>query len=238
MIPKVIHYCWFGKGEMPKLAKKCIESWEKHCPEYQIIQWNEENFDITSNQYVYEAYQSKKFAFVTDYVRLYVMYHYGGIYMDTDVEVVSSLDKFLNHQAFSGFETPVFIPTGIMACEKGFNLFGDFLAFYNNKRFIKEDGSLDLTSNVRTMTSILDNKGLVKNGQFQVVNGFALYPVEYFCPLDNATGRLTRTENTATIHWFNKSWIDAKKRNRSKITRVFHRVFGVNCFNWLKKVVG
>ncbi|MGG3564221.1 glycosyltransferase [Neobacillus rhizosphaerae] len=238
MIPKVIHYCWFGKGDMPKLAQKCINSWEKYCPDYKIIEWNEQNFDITSNKYVYEAYQNKKYAFVTDYVRLYVMYKYGGIYMDTDVEVLSSLDIFLNNKAFSGFETQDYVPTGVMACEKEFELFGEFLAYYEDKSFVNNDGSLDMTSNVRIMTNILEKYGLNKNGEFQVINGFALYPMDYFCPLDNATGRLNKTANTATIHWFNKSWVDPIKRKRSKITRIFHLLFGKNCFSWLKKVVG
>ena len=100
MIPKKIHYCWFGRGTMPELAKKCIASWKRYCPDYEIIEWNEDNFDITSNAYVHEAYENRKFAFVTDYVRLYVMYTQGGIYMDTDVEVVRSLDEFLIHEGF------------------------------------------------------------------------------------------------------------------------------------------
>ena len=105
-IPKVIHYCWFGRGKLPKLAKKCIKSWKKYLPDYKIIEWNEDNFDINSNQYVREAYEAKKYAFVSDYVRLYALYNYGGIYMDTDVEVIKSLDEFLIHEAFSGFESP------------------------------------------------------------------------------------------------------------------------------------
>ncbi|MEI3219550.1 MAG: glycosyltransferase [Lachnoclostridium sp.] len=100
MIPKVIHYCWFGRGKMPELANKCIESWKKYCPDYEIIEWNEDNFDINCCPYVKEAYESKRFAFVTDYVRLYAMYTQGGIYMDTDVEVLRNLDEFLIHQGF------------------------------------------------------------------------------------------------------------------------------------------
>lgn len=120
MIPKKIHYCWFGKGKMPDLSKKCIESWKKYCPDYEIIEWNEDNFDINCCDYVKEAYASKRFAFVTDYVRLYAMYTQGCIYMDTDVEVMKNLDKFLVHQAFSGFESDIQIPTGIMDQKKDF----------------------------------------------------------------------------------------------------------------------
>ena len=105
MIPKIIHYCWFGGGDKPELAVKCIESWKKYLSDYEIKEWNEENFDITQNQYVREAYENRKFAFVTDYVRLYAIYTEGGVYMDTDVEVIGSYDLFLHHHAFSGFET-------------------------------------------------------------------------------------------------------------------------------------
>lgn len=136
MIPKVIHYCWFGRGKMPELANKCIESWKKYCPEYEIIEWNEDNFDVNCCPYVKEAYESRRFAFVTDYVRLYAMYTQGGIYMDTDVEVVRNLDEFLGHQGFSGFESETQIPTGIMAGEKGFPLFKDLLAYYDGRHFL------------------------------------------------------------------------------------------------------
>jgi len=222
---------------MPKLAKKCIASWKKYCPEYEIIEWNEANFDIKSNQYAFEAYHNKKYAFVTDYVRLHILYKYGGIYMDTDVEVFKPLDSFLFHEAFSGFELPEHIPTGIMASIKGFGLFGEFLEYYKGKSFIKKDGSLDLTSNVTIITSIMEKYGLKKNGKYQVIKGFALYPREYFCPLDDATGIINKTENTVTIHWFNKSWIDQKMILRSKLTRPFHRIFGVDCFKWLKDLI-
>ena len=124
MIPKKIHYCWFGRGEKPELAKKCIKSWKIYCPNYEIIEWNEENFDINSNQYLKEAYENKKYAFVTDYVRLFVLYTQGGIYMDTDVEVIKPLDEYLHHEAVSGFENTTQIPTGLMACREGFPLFG------------------------------------------------------------------------------------------------------------------
>src|SRR5699024_8907222 len=118
MIPKIIHYCWFGGNELSKTTKVCINSWKKKLPDYKIIEWNESNFDINSNQYVKEAYQAGRYAFVTDYVRLYVLYHYGGIYMDTDVEVLKSLDSFLKHQAFTGCENEKNSVTGIIGSEK------------------------------------------------------------------------------------------------------------------------
>lgn len=235
MIPKKIHYCWFGGNPLPQLAVECINSWKKYCPDYEIIEWNEKNFDINCCAYIKEAYENKKYAFVTDYVRLYAMYNYGGIYMDTDVEVVSPLDKFLIHKAFSGFESDTYIPTGIMASEKGFELFAHLLSYYNDKHFIDKDGILDMTTNTRIITEMLTQKGFVPNGEFQIIDGFALYPRDYFCPLEDATGIMHRTSNTATIHWFNKSWLPQKVRMRSKITKVFHRLFGTECFRWLKR---
>ncbi len=235
MIPKIIHYCWFGRGEKPKLAERCIKSWKKYCPDYKLIEWNEDNFDINCNTYVKEAYEAKKYAFVTDYVRLYVMFNYGGIYMDTDVEVLQSLDKYLEHQAFSGFEEAAHIPTGLMACEKEFSLFGEFLHYYDDIRFINEDGTLNMQTNTITMTKICLEHGLIQNGKFQIIDGFALYPKEVFCPLDNATGKLYKTANTSTIHWYAKSWTTKKQRFISKLTRPFHRIFGKDCFHWLKR---
>lgn len=235
MIPKKIHYCWFGHGKKPKLADKCIESWRKYCPDYELIEWNESNFTINCNRYVQEAYEKKKYAFVTDYVRLHALYYHGGIYMDTDVEVVKPLNVFLQHNAFSGFESPEHVPTGIMACEKNFPLFKELLDHYESKAFINASGEMDMTTNVQSITSALEKYGLVKNGSFQVVHNFALYPRDYFCPLDDATGVLYKTSNTHTIHWFSKSWIEPQYRIRSKITRIFHRAFGKDCFAWVHR---
>lgn len=235
MIPKKIHYCWFGGKELPELAKKCIASWEKFCPDYEIIRWDESNFDLESCQYVKEAYESRKFAFVTDYVRLYAMYTQGGIYMDTDVELTKNLDAFLEHQGFSGFESKEHIPTGIMAAEQNFPLFEDLLSYYTDRAFVLEDGTLDTTTNVLIITKLLTERGFVPNGEFQIVDGFALYPQDVFCPYDNATGVLHKTENTAAIHWFNKSWVSPATRLRSRITRPIRRILGKNCFRWLKR---
>lgn len=235
MIPKKIHYCWFGGKELPDLAKKCIASWEKYCPDYEIIRWDESNFDLDCCPYVRQAYDNRKFAFVSDYARLYAMYTQGGIYMDTDVEVTKNLDVFLDNQGFSGFESETQIPTGIMASEKEFALFAHLLSYYDGRDFVKEDGSFDMTTNVVTITAMLTEKGFVPNGQFQIVDGFALYPRDVFCPYDNVTGVLHKTQNTAAIHWFNKSWLSPSQRLRSKLTRPFHRLFGENCFAWLNR---
>lgn len=217
MIPKTIHYCWFGGNPKPKLAEKCIKSWKKHCPDYELIEWNEETFDIASAPlYVRQAYEAKKWAFVTDYVRLYAMVSYGGVYMDTDVEVIRPLDGFLVHQAFSGFENSTDIPTGIMAAEKGFPLFEELLHYYDCAVFKKEDGSYDLTTNVSTITESCLKRGLVQNNSFQVIDGFALYPNDVFCPLDLDTRIVKSTGNTVTIHWFSGSWVSPEEKEKAK----------------------
>lgn len=208
MIPKKIHYCWFGRGEMPKLAKKCIKSWKKYCPDYEIKEWNEDNFDLDKYPYVREAYDNRKFAFVTDVVRLYALYTEGGIYMDTDVEVLKSLDAFLHHNAFSGFEDEKYVPTGIMASEKGGIWAKDNLNYYNGRHFVREDGSMDTTTNVITITNYMIAHGLKQDNTFQdFPNLITLYPKDYFCPLSWNGHEMQMTENTVTIHHFAGSWL-------------------------------
>lgn len=221
MIPKTIHYCWFGKNPLPDFAKKCIESWKKNCSEYTIIQWNEDNFDIGSNQYVKEAYEQKKWAFVTDYVRLYVLYHFGGIYMDTDVEVLKPIDIFLEQEAFSGFESSIQVPTGIMASEKGHSFVGELLNDYKNRTFIKENGELDYTSNVITITKHCVEKGLILNNSKQIIKNFTFYPSEFFCPKDWKTQELNITENSYTIHHFDGSWLPKTEKMKIKLISKF-----------------
>ena len=217
MIPKVIHYCWFGGKPLPKLAIKCIESWKKFCPDYEIKEWNENNFDLNISFYTKEAYEEKKWAFITDYVRLYALVNEGGVYMDTDVEVIGSLDAFLSNKAFSGFENEKSISTGIMACEKGFPLFSELLRDYDNRHFILEDGSLDITTNVVTITKLCQEYGFVGNNTYQNIVGFALYPMDFFCPKDQMTGRINSSVNTVTIHHFSGSWINLSGRISRKI---------------------
>lgn len=206
MIPKVIHYCWFGGKEKPELAQKCINSWKTNCVGYEIKEWNESNFDLSSNAYIREAYQAKKWAFITDYVRLYVLVTEGGIYMDTDVEVIQPLDFFLKYKAFSGFQTDTEIPTGIMACEKGFKLFDELLHDYDNRHFKIGETEYDMTTNVVAITNACLKKGLVLNNKKQDVDGFVLYPKDYFCAKNYITGVIEKTKNTVTIHHFAGSW--------------------------------
>lgn len=217
-IPKIIHYCWFGKNAKPETVYKYIDSWKKYCPDFKIIEWNEDNFDINCNTYVRQAYEQKKYAFVTDFVRLYVLYNYGGIYMDTDVEVLKPLDIFLKNNSFSGFENNNQIPTGIMGAKKGNIWIKDLLDEYQNLSFIKEDGTLDLTTNVVRITNLTKSKyGLVQKSFYQnLQNVVTLYPYDYFCPKDWATGKINCTANTYTIHHFAGSWHGQKEKKQSE----------------------
>jgi mannosyltransferase OCH1-like enzyme len=222
MIEKTIHYCWFGNGQLDEKSKKCIESWKIFCPEYKIVEWNESNFNIHMNPFVEEAYQKKKWAFITDYVRLYVLYNYGGIYMDTDVELLKNIDCFLNHKAFSGFENNMLIPTGIMASEKNNEWIKYLLSYYDNKHFINTDNSLNTQPNTGIITNMtLEKYNLVLNNEFQILNNeVAIYPHEYFCPKSHITNDINITENTYCIHHFNGSWISKQeKRKHQKIMK-------------------
>lgn len=207
MIPKRIHYCWFGRGAKPELANKCIASWKKFLPDYEIKEWNEDNFDLNLYPYAKEAYENKKYAFVTDIVRLYALYHEGGVYMDTDVEVIKPLDDFMHHIAFSGFEDDTQVPTGIMASEKGGIWAKENLDYYNERHFVLPDGGLDTTSNVKIITNYMISKGLVqKNGFYDFPNLITIYPKDFFCPKSYYDKKIYLTNNTVTIHHFSGSW--------------------------------
>ena len=236
MIPKIIHYCWFGRGQLPALAIKCIESWKKFLPDYEIKEWNEDNFDLDMYPYVREAYDNRKFAFVTDVVRLHALYTEGGVYMDTDVEVLKSLDPFLHHTAFSGFEDDVHIPTGIMASEKGGKWAKENLAYYDNRHFINEDGSMDLTTNVITLTNYMLPLGLKQNNTYQdFPNLITFYPKDYFCPKSYDDGRIYLTNRTVTIHHFAGSWCPPKT-TKEKFVKLVLRLFGKKGVNFLIKM--
>ena len=212
-IPKVIHYCWFGGKPKPKLAEKCIKSWKKYCPDYEIMEWNEGNFDLCDVPlYVHQAMDAERWAFVTDYVRLRALTEQGGVYMDTDVELVRPLDPFLKHQAFAGFESQKGIQTGLLACEKDFPLFREFLRHYDHASFLLPDGTPDTTTNVQILTDLCLRKGLVGNDRLQTVAGLTIYPREVFCPVDFDTKVLQKTRKTVAIHWFSGSWQTEEER--------------------------
>lgn len=235
MIPKVIHYCWFGGAALPELAKKCIESWKKYCPDYKIIEWNESNFDINYCDYVKEAYIAKKWAFVSDVVRLYALVNYGGIYMDTDVEVLKTLDEFLKYEALSGFESERQIPTGLMACQAGHPLLMELLHDYDNAHFLKVDGSYDTTTNVKRITKTCLKYGLRLDNTLQTVKGFTLFPSEYFCPKNYITQDIIVTDNTYTIHHFDGSWLTEEERYTTECKRKLMKVLSQRNAGYLAK---
>lgn len=224
MIPKKIHYCWFGGNPLPELAQKCIASWKKYCPDYEIIEWNESNFDINCCAYVKEAYEAKKWAFVSDVARLFALVNYGGIYMDTDVEVLRPLDDFLGYEAVSGFETKDRIQTGLMACLEGQPLFEELLHDYDNAHFLRKDGFYDTTTNVTRITDMCLKYGLRLDNTLQTVNGFTLFPDDYFCPKDYETKITTITENTYTIHHFDASWFSEEDKYVTKLKQKFKKI--------------
>ena len=234
MIPKKIHYCWFGGNPLPELARKCIASWRKYLPEYEIKEWNETTFDIHSNAYVEEAYEARKYAFVTDYVRLYALYHEGGIYMDTDVEVLKPLDDLLGYEAVSGFETETQIQTSLMASLEGHTFIKELLADYDVIHFKRADGTLDMTTNVRRITDHCLRYGLQLNNKQQTVNGFTLLPKDYLCPKSVDTGKVHLTKNSYTIHHFAGSWVP-KRKIRLTIRRIAVAVGGVRFKDFLKR---
>lgn len=205
---------------MPKMARKCIASWKRYCPDYKIIEWNETNFDINFNNYVREAYEAKKWAFVSDVVRLYALVNYGGIYMDTDVEVLKPLDDLSEYEAVSGFETKDRISTGLMACCKAHPMFKEFLDTYSSTHFIKMNGGFNLTTNVTRITNICLKYGLQLNNRKQIVNGLTLFPTEYFCPKDFRTRVLSLTPNTYTIHHFDGTWLPFSSKIKVKLKQL------------------
>ena len=229
-IPKVIYYCWFGKGKLPPLAEKCIKSWKKFCPDHEIVCINEENFDINENRYASEAYESKKWAFVSDYARLKVLYENGGIYFDTDVELIKPIDNLIKEMGYMGFDDNGVVSTGLgFACEKGNELVGKLLEDYNDIPFILPDGEYDITPCPDRNTKTMIDLGLDPKNQDQVFMGIRFLPEDYLCPVKYYTGKKIITKNTYSIHHFCASWISPA----AKRTLIAKRIFGVKLYNKL-----
>lgn len=225
MIPKIIHYCWFGRGEKPALAKKCIESWEKHCPGFEIREWNEDNCDYLSIPFMAEAYQAKKYAFVSDVMRLIVLEQYGGVYFDTDVEVIRNISPLLEDEGFIGFENNQFVNSGqALAVIPHHAVIQAMIDEYKKHHFVNPDGSSSAVGCPHLNTDVMERFGLLRNGKEQVVAGIHVYPEDYFNPMDSTTGKLTKTKNTYSIHWYTMSWLPKKKQLRVKIGRVVRRI--------------
>lgn len=226
MIPKIIHYCWFGRGEKPALAKNCIASWRKFFPGYEIREWNGDNFDVNIIPYTAEAYTCKKYAFVSDYARFWVLYKYGGLYFDTDVEVIRPMDDIVARGPFMGIETPATFGN-LPNVAPGLGLYEEILNYYKNLHFLTDDGKMSEVTVVTHVTAVLQKAGLHATNEMQCVNGVWIYPVDYFNPFNDLTGKLEKTENTRTIHWYSKTLMSNGQTLRNKLTRILHRVFGV-----------
>lgn len=232
MIPKMIHYCWFGRNPKPKLAEKCIASWKKHCPDYEIIEWNEDNFDVNMNGYTRMCYEQKKYAFLSDYARLLVVAEHGGIYFDTDVEVIKSIDDLLSHSAYFGFEDESHINTGVgFGSEAQNELVLAMLQEYDSLL----SGKNGVIGCPILNTQALSKHGLVLNGKLQTIGDAVFYPIDWFNPYDDPTGCLNKTKNTRSIHWYSKSWMSKGTILRSKLTKPLHRIFGVDAFKRFRK---
>ena len=220
-IPKVIHYCWFGRGELPKLAQMCIKSWKKHCPDYEIICWNEDNFDLTQNRYLQQAYEAKKWAFVSDYARLKVVYDHGGIYLDTDVELLKPLDDLLDDGGFMGFDEKGIVASGLgFAAQKGNTIVGELLKDYDDISFVRPDGSFDLTPCPDRNTAALKRLGMDMDPAGGKFMDMTFYPREYFCPMDYYTGKKTITKTTYSIHHYCASWTSKKTKRTTRLKRI------------------
>jgi len=236
MIPKIIHYCWFGKGQMTEKEIKCIESWKKFCPDYEIALWNEDNYDINKNKFISKAYEEKKWAFVTDYARLDIIYNNGGIYLDTDVELIKNLDSLLDNKAFMGFEKGRVIATGLgFGAEKNHPAIKALRDTYNNIDF-------DINGNQNINCPELNSKylisrGAVMNDQMQVVDDITLYPTEYFCPLHSTSGEMNITKNTYSIHWYSMSWLPKAEKKSRLLEQKLSRLIGNRIANKFVRIL-
>lgn len=241
MIPKVIHYCWFGGNPLPKSAQKCIRSWKKHFPDYEIKEWNEQNFDVNSIRYTQEAYERKKYAFVSDYARFFILYQYGGLYFDTDVEVIKPMEDLIAKGAFMGIEKDadkVGVAAGLgLAAEPQMPIYKEIIDHYNQVPFVDEKGVQIPGTVVKHTTDLLVKHGLILKDEIQHVANVWIYPNEYFNPLEDATGKLTITPNTRSIHWYSKTWVENYGPIRNWVTRWIHRIFGTNSLAWLKQLI-
>lgn len=235
MIPKRIHYCWFGRGEKPKLAKKCINSWKRLCPDYEMIEWNEDNFDLDYNEYTRYCYDQKKWAFLSDYVRLVVVAEQGGIYFDTDVELLKRPDALLQSEAFYGFENDASIATGLgFGAEAGHPTILAMKAKYDEIK-PDADGAYPMIVCPALNTQALLPFGLVLDGSRQSIAGAEILPADWLNPYEDPTGRLNKTANTVSVHWYSKSWMSKGTILRSKLTKPLHRIFGVDAFKRFRK---
>ena len=235
-IPKVIHYCWFGRNPLPASAVKCIESWKKFFPDYEIKEWNEDNFDVNVIPYTAEAYAVKKYAFVSDYARFWILYRYGGLYFDTDVEVIASMDDIVARGPFMGCEKPfkegatpnsLGVAPGLgLGVNPGLGLLQEILEAYAKLHFLNSDGSLNLTTIVDYTTAILCKRGMKNTPEVQLVASCYIYPADYFSPKNVDTRELTITSNTRSIHHYDATWASVASRMAGERAPKLKKLFG------------
>lgn len=238
MIPHKIHYCWFGGNKKSKLINKCIASWKKYLPDWEIIEWNEDNYDVHKNQYTSQAYKEKKWAFVVDSARFDILNEYGGIFLDTDVELLKAIpEEVLKHSAFSGFESDKTVNPGlIFAAEKGHPILTDIIEVYNHKKF-GETINGRIENIVDIVTGILEEKGLVKDNSFQIVENVAIYPKEYFCCFDHETQSFDIKEETISIHHYAASWSRWNRKLYFKMIKVAALILGKERYLKIKRMI-
>ena len=213
MIPKVIHYCWFGGNEKSEMIKRCMASWRKFCPDYEIVEWNESNYDVTKQPFIKKAYEAGKWAFVADYARVDILYQHGGVYLDTDVELVSSLNPFLKYDFYAGFESVSFVSFGLgFGSVEGHLVLKDILDYYDGLEFPDNDFGLSMVSCPRIQTDALKKRGMACNNENQVVDGCHIFNTEYFSPMSFKTGKTNITANTVSIHHYEMSWVTEKAK--------------------------
>ncbi len=235
MIPKVIHYCWFGRKPLPASALKCIDSWRKFLPDYEIKEWNEDNFDVNIIPYTQQAYSARKYAFVSDYARYWILYHFGGLYFDTDVELVACMDEIIDRGPFMGVEKGAVLDGKQMVnpgLGLGFEEKGPFLermlAIYSKLVFINYNGTYNTTTIVEYTTKELYNYGMTPNDVLQNIHGIWIYPADYFCPMDSTTGILKITRRTVSIHHYDCSWMNHNSLSFRihQMKNIFFRLLG------------
>lgn len=226
MIPKIIHYCWFGGNPLPDDALKCIRSWKKYFPDYEIKEWNETNFDLSCCNYVQEAYQEKKWAFVSDYARFWILYNYGGLYFDTDVEVIKSFSDIIQRGPFLGEELSgdqLVVNPGLgMGANRNMSLYKAVLEYYDDLHFDPKN----IVTVVKHTTEILQKSGYVGNGKIENICDVNVYPPCYFSPKNYFSGDIHITENTHSIHHYENSWNSKKSKEFYEVEKKLIRIFG------------
>ncbi|ANI89068.1 hypothetical protein A9P82_07060 [Arachidicoccus ginsenosidimutans] len=234
MIPKIIHYCWFGGAPLPEFAHKCIASWRKYFPDYEIKEWNETNYEVHKITYTDEAYRAKKYVLVNDYARIDILYRYGGIYFDLDVEVIKSFDMILtNGDGFIGLEKPGYVNPGLgMGCRQGAKMFGKIMEHIARIPFVYPVETSQYMVIINAVAEIFNTCGLKEEDIIQNINGIIVYPVEYFSPKSFTTGKLEITQNTYSIHHFKGTWLPEKKLQSIKTRWKIISVFGDNRFSY------